>query len=537
MFSLATGIYQSYFAPPKLSILIIGCDGSGKTSLLERIKVTDINARLDVNNAAGTQSSTLRASYAKGAVALGGGVGTNNDGVATGNGQQQQQLRRQPRRVGQHHDGGKPARLPPPLPLKQALKSRISVEKIMEDGFSNAATKAQDQENGTFEEEDAVNILHGVPPPPLAAENDNNAGATDEQNSKGGNEKQTIKTAKTRPPLPLKHDAIEKNTTLTPLPTEKTTPTTTKKKSFIELLRCPSPAKYSNASLGEEEDEAVEVEESQNENENPANNDKDALEPWSTEYLEDYYINYQEGVEFDIKQFRGVGGNAKKMFPMDRIRPTLGQNLAKLDLCGCKCSLFDLSGAEKMRPLWERYYRDTDAVIYVVNAAETSLSNLLSSRREFEQMCQNDALSRRVKSGLPILIFANQLDVAYKEYGASMEKANNEKNGRGISWNADEEDDFVGGTASLTKNEEDLAGGVSNRVVDFYDLVELFGFPQSPSLGEDSEGHSTDSITSDRLGNVFLFGGSAKSGEGVRAAMEYLVAHAKSYHLSRQVRP
>mmetsp|Transcript_16311 Transcript_16311/g.25573 ORF Transcript_16311/g.25573 Transcript_16311/m.25573 type:complete len:191 (+) Transcript_16311:17-589(+) len=190
-----------------------------------------------------------------------------------------------------------------------------------------------------------------------------------------------------------------------------------------------------------------------------------------------------------------------------------------------------------MRPLWERYYRDTDAVIYVVNAAETSLSDLLSSRREFEQMCQNDALSRRVKSGLPILIFANQLDVAYKEYGASMEKANNEKNGRGISWNADEEGDFVGGTTSLTKNEEDLAGGVSNRVVDFHDLVELFGFPPSPSLGEDSEGHSTDSITSERLGNVFLFGGSAKSGEGVRAAMEYLVAHAKSYHLARQVRP
>ena len=35
MFGLASGIYQSYFAPPKLSILIIGLDGSGKTSLLD----------------------------------------------------------------------------------------------------------------------------------------------------------------------------------------------------------------------------------------------------------------------------------------------------------------------------------------------------------------------------------------------------------------------------------------------------------------------------------------------------------------------
>ena len=69
-----------------------------------------------------------------------------------------------------------------------------------------------------------------------------------------------------------------------------------------------------------------------------------------------------------------------------------------------------------MRPLWERYYRDTDAIIYVVNAAETSITNLHQSRRDFEQMCNSDALQRRVRCGLPILIFANQLDVAYKEY-------------------------------------------------------------------------------------------------------------------------
>ena len=58
MYSLATGIYQSYFAPPKLSILIIGIDGAGKTSLLERVKVTNINTRLVVNdtNSSGTSS-------------------------------------------------------------------------------------------------------------------------------------------------------------------------------------------------------------------------------------------------------------------------------------------------------------------------------------------------------------------------------------------------------------------------------------------------------------------------------------------------
>lgn len=186
-----------------------------------------------------------------------------------------------------------------------------------------------------------------------------------------------------------------------------------------------------------------------------------------------------------------------------------------------------------MRPLWERYYRDTDAIIYVVNAAETSAANLQQSRREFERMCQHDALRRRMRCGLPVLVFASQLDVAYREYDASIEKANNERNGRGISWNADEEDDFVGGmeTISTDDDKEDGSGDVSKRAVSFQDLAALFGLPlqQSPSLES-----SVNPVAA--RGNVFLFGGSAKSGEGVRASMEYLVAKARNYHLARNAR-
>ena len=179
-----------------------------------------------------------------------------------------------------------------------------------------------------------------------------------------------------------------------------------------------------------------------------------------------------------------------------------------------------------MRPLWERYYRDTDAIIYVVNAAETSITNLYQSRRDFEQMCNSDALQRRVRCGLPILIFANQLDVAYKEYETSMEKANN----------GAERDDFVGGSPNnnAAKDDDDTdENGVSKRVVEFQDLATLFGFPQhsiSPSKNRQPF------MPVAHQGNIFLFGGSAKTGEGVRAAIEYLVAHAKSYHLGRQAR-
>lgn len=333
MFSLATGIYQSYFAPPKLSILIIGLDGSGKTSLLERIKVTDIQTRIGVTPACNAPS--LPASYAKGGAVAGVGnsidINTNN-GMANGLQQQQQQQKPLPQRGGQHQEGGKPARLPPPLPPKQALKSHKCVEKMMEDGFSKSATVATDEvNNGAV---DAQRFLQSVPPPPLVADGNTDSSSSEEDRKQVLANKKTNKSNK--PHLPPRHVSITKIPAITPITVK---PLAVKKKgSFLELLRCPSPKKYSDAALGEDDDE-----EEYHDNNHTIN--KDALDPWSTEYLKDYYINYQAGEEFDIKKLRSGGGQPKKMFPLDRIRPTLGQNLAKLDLCGCKCSLFDLSGA------------------------------------------------------------------------------------------------------------------------------------------------------------------------------------------------
>jgi GTPase SAR1 family protein len=52
MFSLASGVYDSYFAAPQLNVLVIGCESVGKTALLERLKVTEFSTKPPRNNVA-----------------------------------------------------------------------------------------------------------------------------------------------------------------------------------------------------------------------------------------------------------------------------------------------------------------------------------------------------------------------------------------------------------------------------------------------------------------------------------------------------
>ena len=339
MFSLASGIYQSYFAPPKLSILIIGLDGSGKTSLLERIKVTNINTRLVVTTNNSTAPSSSSSSIISPTLYYGkdcavAGIVDSSTGDDNNTKRQQQ--------------GGKPARLPPPLPPKLAMNSHQIVEQMLEDGFSSTSTATA---TSTKREE----LINSVPFPPLT-----NHPPSDNNNNEVSSQTKEKKNDRNKPsPLPPRHDSISSGGSSTTTPIKKSTksalassPAAVKKNSFIELLRCPSPKKYSDAAIvdDDEDDEYQDlVDTTTTISNNSSNNGNTTTTPWRIEYLQDYYINYQPQQEFDNTIKAGSRGSnqkgMKKMFPIDKIRPTLGQNLAKLDLCGCKCSLFDLSGA------------------------------------------------------------------------------------------------------------------------------------------------------------------------------------------------
>ena len=568
MYELASGIYQSYFAPPKLNILIVGIDGAGKTALLERIKVTTIVTKLDNIDDVDNSSNA-------GAAVAGVGIDIEHDGLTKRHGTPSMMR-------GNSILGGIPARLPPPLPPKQAARGRRRVEEMLllqRRGFILC-----DHDNNSNENTDANMTRRAKLTTSADADDDGYNGDDDK-----GTRRRSIDHGSTRR-RSIDHDNDFLTTprsqnqslvSLSPgfdsviniLTPAITTPqvvaavanvnnpmTTRRKNGLIGLLsHCPSPMKYQNAALLDDDEyhqqEELMMDDVNNVNNNKDNDDDDDV--WNNDYLQNYHIEYDDNEEFDvvIQPLKSSSvsttprKNTRRMMPLERIRPTLGQNLSKLDLCGCQCSLFDLSGTSKMRPLWDRYYDDTDAIIYVVDGAETSFTKLQQSRAEFERLCQNENVYQRSRDlGLPIMIFVNRLDVAYSEYDAGVAYAEYGNASKEIAKfkrraTLEKKVDFVNGTHLVQnvaiKSNFDKDGDddddddddcnvtmVSKRVVDFDDMAVLFGFPRAGrSLGS--------TASSPDRGNMFLFGGSAKSGEGVRAAMEYLVAHARTYNSTR----
>jgi len=93
----------------------------------------------------------------------------------------------------------------------------------------------------------------------------------------------------------------------------------------------------------------------------------------------------------------------KKMFPLHKITPTIGMNIAKLVISECKIVMWDLSGGVQMRLLWERYYADCDGLIFVLDASNPA--KLKEARECFLTMQNHDDLR-----DVPMLIFANKMD-------------------------------------------------------------------------------------------------------------------------------
>ena len=88
------------------------------------------------------------------------------------------------------------------------------------------------------------------------------------------------------------------------------------------------------------------------------------------------------------------------------IAPTVGFNVSEVSKGRINFKVFDMSGAGRYRSLWEQYYREAGAVIFVVDSTDSL--RLVVAKDELDNLLKHPELGKDV----PVLFFANKMDVA-----------------------------------------------------------------------------------------------------------------------------
>ena len=84
--------------------------------------------------------------------------------------------------------------------------------------------------------------------------------------------------------------------------------------------------------------------------------------------------------------------------------PTIGSNVEELTYNNVKFQAWDLGGQESTRSVWDVYYMNTDAIVYVIDSIDDEYYE--ESKTQFHKMLNNPALKNAT-----ILIFANKQDL------------------------------------------------------------------------------------------------------------------------------
>ncbi|KAG2182277.1 hypothetical protein INT43_007204, partial [Umbelopsis isabellina] len=105
--------------------------------------------------------------------------------------------------------------------------------------------------------------------------------------------------------------------------------------------------------------------------------------------------------------------------PPEKIAPTVGLNrvkpqdtdvsdvslvVCKVDIKSARLNFWDLGGQRDLHSIWENYYSECHAIVFVVDS--TDKARIEECKETFEKIIQNDDAE-----GLPILMLANKQDV------------------------------------------------------------------------------------------------------------------------------
>ncbi|GAB5365732.1 hypothetical protein AAMO2058_001083200 [Amorphochlora amoebiformis] len=84
--------------------------------------------------------------------------------------------------------------------------------------------------------------------------------------------------------------------------------------------------------------------------------------------------------------------------------PTIGFNVEKLEHKGLDLTVWDIGGQDKLRPLWRHYFQNTEALVFVVDSADTE--RLKDATDELHKVMSSSFLDEAC-----LLVMANKQDL------------------------------------------------------------------------------------------------------------------------------
>jgi len=95
--------------------------------------------------------------------------------------------------------------------------------------------------------------------------------------------------------------------------------------------------------------------------------------------------------------------NYKALNP-NKITSTVGLNIGVINTEGCSLNFWDLGGQEELQSLWDKYYAESHAIIFLVDAFDRD--RIAESKKVFDKMIESELLK-----GVPLLVLANKQDL------------------------------------------------------------------------------------------------------------------------------
>lgn len=87
--------------------------------------------------------------------------------------------------------------------------------------------------------------------------------------------------------------------------------------------------------------------------------------------------------------------------------PTVGFNMKKVQRGHVTLKCWDLGGQPRFRPMWERYCRGVNAIVFIVDIADLAL--LPMAKEELHSLMKQPSLE-----GIPLLVLGNKSDLPDK---------------------------------------------------------------------------------------------------------------------------